>query len=114
MPRTPRKGQWSKAAKKCNGRCWYCGVLPEPGDITVDHAKPRSRGGQNAEDNLLPACEYCNNEKGNLTVREYKKFCKVKFIRKLMSMGFLCRDLSNIKIVFFGEGNDSPFVISDF
>ena len=108
MPRAPRKGQWSKATKKCNGRCWYCGVLPEPGDITVDHAKPRSRGGQNAEDNLLPACEYCNNLKSNLSVSEFRKWVKVRVIRNLISLGFVGGNLSQIKIQFYGESGEPP------
>ena len=82
--------------------------------MTVDHAKPRSRGGLNVDDNLLPACEYCNNEKSNLTVSEYRKFCKVKVIRQMMELGIVRGDLSKVRIVFFGEGNDSPFVFSEF
>ena len=105
--RAPRKNQWWKAAKKLGGRCWYCGCTPD--ELTVDHAKPRSRGGRNFDDNLLPACLPCNNEKANLSVSEYRKFCKMKLIRRLMPMGFFCGDMGKIKISFFGEGNDSPF-----
>ena len=107
MPRSPRKNQWWRAAKKCGGHCWYCGDQPE--ELTVDHAKPRSRGGQNFDDNLLPACGYCNNLKANLTVSEFRKWVKVRVIRNLMQLGYLSCDLSSIRIVFYGEGNDSPF-----
>jgi 5-methylcytosine-specific restriction endonuclease McrA len=106
MPRSPRKQQWWRAAKKCGGRCWYCGRQPE--ELTVDHAKPRSRGGQNQDDNLLPACEYCNNLKANLTVSEFRKWVKVKVIRRLMELGYFSSDLSQVRVVFYGEGNDSP------
>jgi hypothetical protein len=110
MPRTPRKNQWLRASKKCDGRCWYCGAKPEPDDLTVDHATPRSRGGKNWDDNLLPACQGCNNEKGNLTISEYRKFCKVRLVRKLMTLGYGACDLSRrVRVVFWGEGNDSPF-----
>lgn len=108
MPRSPRKNQWHRAAGKCGGHCWFCGCLPEPGDLTVDHAKPRSRGGLNHDDNLLPACEYCNNLKSNLTVSEFRKYVKVLIIRRLMTMGYFMCDLSTIRIVFYGEGNESP------
>ena len=107
MPRSPRKNQWNRAASKCQGRCWYCGCLPE--DLTVDHAKPRSRGGQNRDDNLLPACRYCNNLKGNCSVSEFRKFVKVRVIRNLMCLGYFACDLSRVRVVFWGEGNDSPF-----
>jgi len=106
VPRSPRKNQWNRAARKCDGRCWYCGEVPEPGDLTVDHAKPRSRGGKNFDDNLLPACDYCNNLKSNLTVSEFRKFVKVKVIRNLMTLGYFG---PQVRIVFYGEGNENPF-----
>lgn len=108
MPRTPRKNQWNRAAAKCDGRCWYCGGRPEPGDLTVDHAKPRARGGGNWDDNLLPACVACNNLKSDLTVSEFRKFVKVKIMRKLLTLGCFPNP-RNVRVVFFGEGNDSPF-----
>jgi hypothetical protein len=80
-----------------------------PEELTVDHAKPRSRGGQNFDDNLLPACSYCNNLKADLTVSEFRKWVKVRVIRNLMTMGFVSSDLSQVRIVFYGEGNDSPY-----
>lgn len=109
MPRTPRKNQWNRAANKCDGHCWYCGAKPAPDEITVDHAKPRSRGGGNWDDNLLPACGYCNNLKGDLTVSEFRKWVKVKVIRNLMTLGYHACNLSDVRIVFYGEGNSSPF-----
>jgi 5-methylcytosine-specific restriction endonuclease McrA len=108
VPRTPRRNQWNRAASKCEGRCWYCGCLPED-DLTVDHAKPRSRGGQNRDENLLPACRYCNNEKGNLTVSEFRKFVKVRVIRNLMCLGYFGCDLSQVRILFYGESGEPPF-----
>ena len=90
---------------KCAGRCWYCGTLPEPDRLTVDHAKPKSLGGKNYDSNLLPACERCNNLKGNLTVSEFRKYVKALACRKLMSLG---QFHAQVRIVFYGEGNDSP------
>jgi 5-methylcytosine-specific restriction endonuclease McrA len=110
VPRTPRKNQWNRAAAKCGGRCWYCGIRPDPDDLTVDHAKPRSQGGRNRDDNLLPACAYCNNLKDNQTVSEFRKFVKVRVCRRLVTLGYGACDLSRrVRIVFWGEGNDSPF-----
>lgn len=107
MPRAPRKSQWNRATKKCEGRCWYCGITPE--EITVDHAKPRSRGGNNSDDNLLPSCRYCNNLKGDRTISEFRKCVKVLVCRGWMSLGYGATDLSKIKIIFYGEGNPTPF-----
>ena len=44
-----------------NGICAYCGV---PAD-TLDHVKPRYRGGSTVADNLVPACQSCNQKKGS-------------------------------------------------
>lgn len=107
MPRTPREGQRRRVAGKCGGRCWYCGKVPDR-ELTVDHAKPRSRGGGNWDGNLLPACRDCNNLKGDNTVSEFRKHVRARVVRRLTPLGFLCR-ASRVRIVFFGEGNSSPF-----
>jgi hypothetical protein len=51
----------------------------------------------------------CNNEKGPLTVSEFRKWVKVRVIRNLMSLGLIGGDLSQIKIQFFGESGEPPF-----
>lgn len=43
--------------------CVYCG---EPAD-TADHDTPRSEGGTNHPENLLPACAHCNYSRGGKT-----------------------------------------------
>lgn len=58
---------------KTNGRCWYCGADIEPfGNWEVDHQHPRSRGGSDSIDNLVPACRKCNSEKSDRTISEYE------------------------------------------
>jgi 5-methylcytosine-specific restriction endonuclease McrA len=51
-------------------RCQYCGVKKTPGDLTLDHILPRSRGGDNSPMNIVTACVACNNRKGNRTPSE--------------------------------------------
>ncbi len=46
--------------------CAYCGTTAG----TVDHVLPRSRGGQDAWENLVACCVRCNNAKGNRTPEE--------------------------------------------
>lgn len=46
---------------KNDGRCVYCGA---PAD-TIDHVIPRSKGGTDDPDNLVPACRDCNSRKSN-------------------------------------------------
>jgi hypothetical protein len=61
-------------------RCVYCGItldqLLEAYDdnfLTVDHVKPRSKGGSNKPENLVTSCYDCNQLKGTDPL---KKFCQ--------------------------------------
>lgn len=49
-------------------RCGYCGVteIDTGGELTVDHFRPLSAGGDNSEINLVYACVRCNQYKGAL------------------------------------------------
>lgn len=58
--------------------CYYCGkkLIRErksPRFLTRDHLQPRSRGGHSEHANLVLSCRHCNNEKGNKTLKEYRK-----------------------------------------
>lgn len=47
-------------------RCVYCGTRAD----TVDHVRPRSRGGQHVWSNVVAACARCNHRKGSRTLAE--------------------------------------------
>jgi 5-methylcytosine-specific restriction endonuclease McrA len=49
------------AAIRASGPCVYCGAE----GTTVDHVRPLSRGGHEAEYNLVPACPSCNFSKND-------------------------------------------------
>jgi 5-methylcytosine-specific restriction endonuclease McrA len=51
--------------KRDGGRCQYCGT--SSGVMTVDHVVPKLRGGGDIWENLVCACDRCNNRKGNRT-----------------------------------------------
>ena len=51
-------------------RCQYCGKKGTPFDLTLDHVMPRSRGGKTLAENLVAACQTCNNRKGDRTPDE--------------------------------------------
>ncbi len=44
------------------GMCAYC---RNQRATTLDHLKPRSRGGSSLRSNLIPACTDCNHSKGS-------------------------------------------------
>lgn len=47
--------------------CGYCGVSETDagGELTVDHYRPVTAGGEDGEDNLVYACFRCNTYKGD-------------------------------------------------
>lgn len=76
-----RLSRGSQKFHKRNRLCWYCGarvVLDPKGGAarmaTVDHQTPISRGGSGAKDNLVTACQTCNQQKANMTVEEYRAY----------------------------------------
>jgi hypothetical protein len=54
---------------KRDGRCVYCGRSDLP--LTLDHVIPRAKGGLSVPDNLVAACEPCNQSKGSSGVDEW-------------------------------------------
>jgi 5-methylcytosine-specific restriction endonuclease McrA len=46
-------------------RCWWCENCFPVQALTLDHLKPKSRGGSNSLENLRLACFPCNNSRGN-------------------------------------------------
>ncbi len=71
-----RASRKQKAAPSC-GNCWFCGIpLVSIGNSedrkTRYHLTPRCRGGVADPGNTVDACLGCNNEKGRLTLEEYR------------------------------------------
>lgn len=61
------KRRWRKAIKDAWGnRCCFCGQPPiSDKSLTIDHLKPRSKGGEDISTNCLPACLKHNQSKGS-------------------------------------------------
>ncbi len=56
--------------------CCYCGSIKGP--MTVDHIIPKNRKGADSWENLVCACDKCNNKKGDRT----PKAAGMKLLRK--------------------------------
>lgn len=52
-------------------RCNYCRVPISAHTLIADHRIPLSRAGEFTLANLAPACEACNDQKGDLTDTEF-------------------------------------------
>jgi 5-methylcytosine-specific restriction endonuclease McrA len=55
-------------------RCHYCGVSVSRQSMTRDHVKPRSRGGTDANENLVIACVLCNKAKGSRSAWHFTRW----------------------------------------
>ena len=49
-------------------KCVYCG---SEDNLTIDHVKPKSKGGKNTWENLVTCCGLCNITKGNKPLEDF-------------------------------------------
>lgn len=70
MSMTPRKA--IAVYQKTKGRCGYCGCHLGFDGFSADHVVPKSKGGSNQINNLLPCCKTCNSTKGARTLHEFR------------------------------------------
>lgn len=79
-----------------NGICGYCLTKLEHFDlITLDHIKPKSKGGTMERKNLIGVCFNCNQLKSNFySLKEVKDYCQklVDFFSSLNSRGFIPKE----------------------
>lgn len=58
--------------KKNDGKCFYCDdQLEIDAEWHIEHKQPKSKGGTNDIENLVPACKSCNLKKHNKTAKEF-------------------------------------------
>lgn len=67
---THTQEEWDALLEYLEGRCAYCF---EPA-TTLDHIVPIARGGTNAIENIVPACQSCNSSKSDNTLDEWLGF----------------------------------------
>ncbi len=66
MTSSEAKRLWRRSIKLHFGcTCVYCGETYDLFDLTIDHVRPRSRGGETISSNCVPACRKCNQSKGS-------------------------------------------------
>ena len=65
------KKLWRESIKKAwENKCAYCDTPPiDDKSLTVDHVRPKSKGGEDRTSNCVPACKACNHSKGSMTWR---------------------------------------------
>jgi 5-methylcytosine-specific restriction endonuclease McrA len=79
--------------KRDGHQCQYCGTTRGP--LTVDHIVPRYRGGEDSWENMVCACQKCNNKKGDRLLHQLnmdlmkkpKSPMRIHFIRDFIGIG---------------------------
>ncbi len=61
--------------------CPYCLKMLPLTEATKEHEPPQSRQSEFGQSKVYLACKKCNNEKGALTVDEYKEWKRLERIR---------------------------------
>lgn len=59
-----------KVFARDNFTCRYCGRQSDEVKLVIDHITPLCQGGTNSEDNLITACEPCNQGKAGKTIAQ--------------------------------------------
>ena len=63
------KRLWRRSIKEhFDHTCIYCGKTYDLHQLSIDHVRPRSNGGEDIETNVVCACTRCNQEKGSTNV----------------------------------------------
>ena len=72
-PREKRMSRTDTLRKRTRGRCGYCSVRLEKGEMTRDHIVPRCKGGETKTENLMCCCRRCNQAKGHLDLEDFRE-----------------------------------------
>lgn len=64
---------WHWADDECDCECAYCGIGLSVHEMTIEHVVPKSLGGTDVLDNLLPVCTDCNRARGVRSVEDFLK-----------------------------------------
>lgn len=107
------KPERKKIFDKCGGHCGYCGIKLKNNKFEIEHRQPKSRGGRDNPNNILPACRPCNIRKGPLTVEEFRiqlsadigRILRIPKVRLLEKYGLI--EIVNKKVEFYFEKKEA-------
>jgi 5-methylcytosine-specific restriction endonuclease McrA len=72
LPATLTVQDWAAILEASGHACAYCGATNVP--LHQEHKTPVARGGGYTADNIVPACQPCNQHKGTKTDQEYREY----------------------------------------
>lgn len=65
MNPTQKRNKKASLLKDYGAVCWWCEKHLPANELTLDHLRPKSKGGSNSLENLRLACRPCNLNKGD-------------------------------------------------
>jgi hypothetical protein len=74
--------EWKECLHLFYSRCAYCGK--EDKRLTKDHVVPLINHGRHDANNIVPACRYCNGEKGTKSLLEFLIYRENKRKRQML------------------------------
>lgn len=76
------KRKWLAQIKGRSLFCVICGeLIQKASELTVEHEPPKSRQKDLGKSLIYPSHKKCNNDKGALTLDEYKEYIRLNNIR---------------------------------
>jgi 5-methylcytosine-specific restriction endonuclease McrA len=90
------------AIMRTYGRCAYCGkpIIDEKHGATFDHILPLSKKGTTSKDNLFLCCFDCNQEKGSLSLEDYRQKKMLSLQKLIKRNGLVIKATGNVKFFF--------------
>tara|TARA_B100000945_G_scaffold320721_1_gene331748 strand:+ start:389 stop:946 length:558 start_codon:yes stop_codon:yes gene_type:complete len=70
IPKTTMRFSRKNLYLRDNRQCQYCGKHLNFCQLSLDHVKPRSKGGDTSWENIVCSCSQCNTRKGCRTPQE--------------------------------------------
>lgn len=92
-----------------NGRCYFCDVKMTPADVpdpkpgttvTIEHIKPRQRGGGSNFINTAASCLDCNNKRSRQAYVKGKDIPKVKVGVRMMTAAYVATAEPDVLVLF--------------
>lgn len=68
-------------------RCCYCQRRLDRENMTLDHVVPKSRGGDDSIENLVPSCHPCNGSKSSLDAEDFVDWLNSSEGQSWLSLG---------------------------
>ena len=87
----------ARILKRDGGLCFYCLRPLRPGEWTLDHVNPVSRGGSDSGSNVVATCVPCNWDKGQVSAEDFIRSLRRKNVLNPKQMRSRLRALRNLR-----------------